>query len=102
MIRHFVLCRFRDDVDDTARAVLDDRLVALCESLPNVLDVASGPNASPEGLGRGFGHGFVIDFVDAAARDAYLEDEDHRAFGADLVAALEGGREGLLVFDLEF
>lgn len=101
MIRHCVLCRFRADVDDAARAALDERLVALCESLPNVLALTSGANASPEGLGQGFDFAFVIDFVDAAARDAYLEDDVHRAFGADLVAALDGGTDGLVVFDVE-
>ena len=100
MIRHCVLCRFREDVDDTVIDGLRDRLIALCDALPNVLDVDLGANASPEGLGQGFGHGFVVDFVDAAARDAYLEDETHRAFGADLVALLEGGTDGLVVFDL--
>jgi len=100
MIRHCVLCRFRADVDDVARAALDERLASLCESLPNVLALNAGPNASPEGLGQGFDHAFVIDFVDAAARDAYLVDDVHQAFGADLVAALDGGTDGLIVFDL--
>ena len=100
MIRHCVLCRFRDDVGEAALDVFRERLYALCDALPNVLDVAFGPNASPEGLGGGFAHGFVVDFVDEAARDAYLVDDDHRAFGADLVASLEGGADGLVVFDL--
>jgi hypothetical protein len=42
-----------------------------------------------------------MDFPDATARDAYLADGKHKAAGARLVAALEGGDEGLLVFDIE-
>ena len=88
-------------MDAAAREALNERLVALCAELPNVLSGGFGRNVSPEGLARGFDDGFVIDFVDAAARDAYLADETHRAIGADLVAALEGGRDGLVVFDFE-
>ena len=101
MIRHLVLCRFRADVDVAARADLHRRLEGLRDRLDGMGPVALGPNASPEGLGRGFDHGFAIDFRDAAARDAYLADEVHGAVGADIVAALEGGLDGLLVFDLE-
>ena len=102
MIRHCVLCRFRDDVDETAREALYERLIALCDELPNILDAGFGPNLSEEGFAQGFDGGFTIDFVDESARDAYLEDDVHRAIGADLVAALEGGVEGLIVFDLAF
>ena len=100
MIRHCVLCRFRADVDTAARQDIHERLVVLCDSLPNVLSIGFGSNVSPEGLGQGFEDGFVIDFVDEAARDAYLVDEVHREIGADLVALLEGGSGGLIVFDL--
>jgi len=101
VIRHCVLCRFRDDVDAASREALYERLTRLCDELPNVLAAGFGSNASPEGLGQGFDDGFVIDFVDSLARDAYLDDATHRAIGADLLAALDGGRDGLVVFDLE-
>lgn len=42
-----------------------------------------------------------MDFPDAAARDAYLVDPAHKEAGDRLVAALEGGVAGLLVFDIE-
>jgi hypothetical protein len=41
-----------------------------------------------------------MDFVDEAARDTYLDHPDHKAAGARLVGALEGGRDGLIVFDM--
>ncbi len=58
------------------------------------------PNISPEGLGQGFRDGFMMDFRDEAARDAYLIHPEHQAAGAKLVAALEGGIGGLIVFDI--
>jgi hypothetical protein len=63
--------------------------------------VAGGADVSPEGLQRGYTHAFTIDFADAAARDGYLVDAEHKALGARLVAAAEGGREGILVVDFE-
>jgi hypothetical protein len=60
-----------------------------------------GANVSPEGLGQGFAHGFSIDFENAAARDTYLADDAHARAGANLVAALDGGASGLIVFDIE-
>jgi hypothetical protein len=54
---------------------------------------------SPESLQRGHTHAFTIDFADEAARDAYLVDAGHKALGARLVAAAEGGRDGITVVD---
>jgi hypothetical protein len=42
-----------------------------------------------------------MDLTDEAARDRYLADPAHRAAGAKLLGALEGGVAGLLVFDLK-
>jgi hypothetical protein len=66
-----------------------------------MLGFAAGRNVSPEGLGKGFDEGFLIDFADAAARDAYLDHPDHKALGARIVGAAEGGADGLFVFDFE-
>ena len=45
--------------------------------------------------------GFTVDFADAAARDAYLPHPDHQLVGKMVVAALDGGLEGLAVVDWE-
>jgi len=102
MIRHCVLVRFRDDVPATERAAIHTDLEALRPVTDGMGKVHFSANVSPEPFARGFSHGFVIDFRDAAARDAYLVHEDHQRAGARLVAALEGGTDGLMVFDLEF
>jgi hypothetical protein len=101
MIRHTVLVKFPADaraetIDGVFRA-LDD----LRAALPGMLSFKSGPNVSPEGLARGFTHAFVADFVDAAARDAYLVHADHQSAGARLIAAAEGGIDGLIVVDID-
>jgi len=100
MIRHCVLVRFRADVTDQARAAIYAELESLREVVPGFLAMSFGPNSSPEGLDQGFADGFTMDFVDEAARDAYLVHPDHKAAGGKLVAALEGGRDGLIVFDM--
>ena len=101
MIRHCVFVKFRPEVDETERQAIFAQLAALQQVLDGFLGIAYGPNASPEGLAQGFDHGFIIDFADAAARDAYLVHPDHKAAGSRLVAALQGGRDGLIVFDME-
>lgn len=104
MIRHVVLVRFRADVPEAERAAIRDGLRDLPAGRPGGAAeygaFAWGQDASPEGLQRGYHTGFTIDFADAAARDAYLVDPGHRAMAARLVAAAEGGVDGLLVVDL--
>jgi Stress responsive A/B Barrel Domain. len=100
MIRHIVLLRFRPEVTPEQRNVIYADLAALKAVIPGFLAMSYGSNVSPEGKDRGFADGFSMDFVDEAARDAYLEHPDHKAAGSRLVAALEGGRDGLIVFDL--
>ena len=100
MIRHCVLVRFRPEVTQQDRAAIYAELESLREVVPGFLTMSAGPNVSPEGLHQGFADGFTMDFTDEAARDAYLIHPDHKAAGAKLVAALEGGRNGLIVFDM--
>jgi hypothetical protein len=101
LIRHCVFLRFRPAVTRPERDALYADLATLRAELAGMLDFRAGPNVSPEGLGKGFDEGFVVDFRDAASRDAYLENPGHRAIGARIAAATEGGPDGILVFDLE-
>jgi hypothetical protein len=101
VIRHCVFAKFRNDVTDAEREAIFFELGALQHKLDGVIAMAFSANVSPEGLSKGFGHGFTMDFRDAAARDAYLVHPDHKTAGGKFVAALEGGRDGLLVVDLE-
>jgi hypothetical protein len=100
MIRHVVLLRFRKDVSINERNAIYAELASLKTVVSGFLAMSYGSNVSPEGKDRGFSDGFTMDFVDEVARDAYLDHPDHKAAGGRLVAALEGEREGLIVFDL--
>jgi hypothetical protein len=101
MIRHCVWAKFRADVPAAEKQGIYDQLAALRGHLAGITGMSFGPNVSPEGLHQRYVDGFTIDFADAAARDAYLVDEAHKKAGGRLVAALEGGRAGLIVFDIE-
>ena len=101
MIRHIVFVKFPADarpetIEGVFRALDDLRAL-----LPGMLNFKGGANVSPEGLARGFTHACVADFVDTAARDAYLAHPAHQAAGARLVAAAEGGIDGLIVIDID-
>ena len=100
MIRHIVLVRFRPEITEAEKASIYAELESLRELVPGFLGASYGPNVSPEGLGKGYVDGFTMDFSDEAARDAYLVHPAHQAAGARLVAAVDGGIEGLVVFDL--
>ncbi len=101
MIRHCVFVKFRADVPADERASIYAGLAQLVGQIEGLLSADFGANISPEGMAKGFNDGFIMDLADAAARDRYLADSAHKAAGSRLVGALEGGREGLLVFDLE-
>jgi hypothetical protein len=102
MIRHCVFIRFRPEVGRNERAAILADIVALKQHLGGIHAVHIGPNVSPEaGMDKGFAEGFIVDFRDAASRDAYLVDPAHQAAGAKLVAAADGGIAGILVYDLE-
>jgi hypothetical protein len=102
MIRHIVLVRFKEGVTAEAKAQHYAELEALKGHLKGILGSQFGPNVSPEEpVIHGFKDGFWFDFADEAARDAYLVDPAHQAAGGRLVANAEGGRDGLVVFDMK-
>jgi hypothetical protein len=101
MILHCVFIRFQEAIRPADKQALFDAVAALKHVVPGITGFAAGPNVSPEGLDGGFRDGFTVHFESEAARDAYLVHPDHVAVGGRIVAAAEGGTEGLLVFDLK-
>lgn len=97
---HCVFFRRAGDVPDSDLNALYADLERLANTLPGASDFQAGTNVSPEGFDQGYRDGFTIRFDDAAARDAYLIDETHKVLGARLVSMIEGGTDGLFVFDL--
>ncbi|MBB3933564.1 hypothetical protein GGR25_004637 [Kaistia hirudinis] len=101
MISHCVFIRYRKDATDAMRDDIYKGLQALKPRIPGLASIVIGANSSPEGLDKGFSEGFIVTFRTAEARDRYLADEEHAKVGAKIVAAAEGGIEGILVYDLE-
>ncbi len=100
MIRHIVLVRFQPSVSEDRIAALFSQLHQIGKVVPGLLSVTSGKSESPEMIERGYMHGFVADFTDWAALQIYQDHPDHKRLGAGLVAAAQGGIDGILVFDL--
>jgi len=96
VILHLVLIKPRPGIEPGSVERLHRAVVGLAGEIPGIVDVRFGANVSPEGLGRGFAHGFVMTFVDTAARDAYLPHPAHRRI-LPLVEALAAE---VLVFDI--
>jgi hypothetical protein len=79
LILHTVFFKFKCDAETESIDNLNATIGRLKDVIPGITSYSWGPNCSPEGLGRGFGSGFVMTFTDAAARDAYLPHPEHQA-----------------------
>lgn len=102
MIRHIVMVKFRKDVDTDTKESIFSQLNNLRTQINGILDFRSGANVSPElPLVRGFNDLFWIDFDNAASRDDYLAHPAHVAAGKRLVEHIEGGRDGIIVADID-
>lgn len=100
MIRHIVLIRFQPGIADAQIDALFAELALIKGKIPGLLDITSGKSESPEQMERGYMHGFVVDFADWDALQAYQDHPEHQALGAKLVQAAIGGKDGILCFDL--
>lgn len=98
MIRHIVLLKARPEVTEAQIQAIFADLHSL--NLPGILAIHSGRSESPEKIERGYLHGFTVDFTDWDALATYQAHPDHKRVGAALVAAAQGGLDGILVFDL--
>ena len=96
MIKHVVLVKAKPDAAPEQVEASFKALGDLVGVIPGLLDFAGGPDVSVESRARGYTHGFVMTFGDAAARDAYLPHLAHKEAGATLRAWIDD----LLVIDL--
>jgi hypothetical protein len=101
MIKHLVLLRFRKDAPAAEVEACMAGLAALRETIPGMLDYSGGAYSSAENLHRGYTHAFSMTFDSAASRDAYLVHPAHVQIARRVVAALEGGIDGVIAFDYE-
>jgi hypothetical protein len=94
-----VLIRIRPDVSSGTVQRLFAEIAALRDTIPGIRDFSWGPYSSPEGLNRGFTHGFVMTFADEASRDAYLPHPEHERVKAQILEVLDGGLDAAVAFD---
>lgn len=99
MITHMVLLRVRTDVPKQEIDRVFAAIGALKGRIPGLLSYSGGTYFSPEGLSRGFTHGFCMTFTNAAARDAYLPHPGHEKVKQLVLAVLDGGLDGVVAFD---
>ncbi len=95
VLRHIVLFKYKPEttaaqLDEINRAFQD-----LKRRIPEVRDFERGINNSPEGLDKGFTHGYQITFESEEDRAAYLPHPAHKEF----VEMLGGKLEEPFVFD---
>ena len=99
MITLMVLLRVRPDVRAPEIERTFQSIGALDARIPGIRSYSWGPYSSPEGMNKGFTHGFCMTFTDAAARDAYLPHPEHEKVKKSVLAILDGGLDGVIAFD---
>lgn len=102
MITHAVLLRVKKTTPKSEIDRVFQSLAGLKGKIPGLLTFSGGPYSSPEGMNKGFTHGFVMTFTDPAARDVYLPHPEHEKVKKLVLAILEGGLDGVVAFDYAF
>ncbi len=99
LVKHAVLLRFKPEVTASQAAELLAAVGGLQAKIPGIVDFSGGPYSSPEGFNKGFTHGFVMTFADEQSRDEYLPHSEHEVVKQQILAALDGGPDGVVAFD---
>ena len=81
-LRHVVAFKFHDSARPEEIKRVEDAFAALKNKIPQIQRYEWGLNNSPEGLNKGFTHGFILTFRSEKDRNDYLVHPDHKAFGA--------------------
>jgi Stress responsive A/B Barrel Domain len=91
VINHVVLFKWKRKVSQATIDEIYRGLEGLKGVIPGLQSFSGGPYSSLEGLNRGYTHGFIMTFTDAAARDAYLLHSAHERMKAMIVPNLKRG-----------
>lgn len=83
-VRHIVMLRFNDGATPERITEVAAGFGALAHEIPGIAAIEWGTNNSPEDKNKGLTHCFLLDFVDAKARDDYLPHPVHVAFANSL------------------
>src|SRR5581483_11849772 len=87
-VKHIVLLKVKEGVAPQRIEAMWCALAELQNAIPGLIDVAGGADHSPEGKGHGYTHGFVMTFVDRAARDGYLPHPEHLRVGSEYISPI--------------
>jgi hypothetical protein len=79
-LKHVVAFKFKDTASKDDIAKLEREFKGLEKKIKQIKGFEAGLNNSPEGLNKGFTHGWIITFNSEADRDAYLKHPDHDEF----------------------
>ncbi|MEA3209225.1 MAG: hypothetical protein QOE70_2282 [Chthoniobacter sp.] len=79
-IRHIVHFKFKKEATPEQVKRITDEFSALKTKIDVVDSLEWGTDVSPEGLGKGYTHCWVVSFKTAKDRDAYLVHPAHKAF----------------------
>lgn len=99
MIRHIVLMRCKPEASQEEIERVFAALAALKDTIPGILAFEAGENNSPEGVNRGYTHGFTMDFTDEQARDTYLPHPEHEKVKVQIGQILDTSSDSVLVVD---
>lgn len=78
---HMVSFKFKESVTKEDIKKVESAFAGLQKKIPQILSYETGTNNSPEGLDKGFTHGFVLTFHSGQDRDDYLIHPHHKDFG---------------------
>jgi len=95
-ISHVVLVSWKSGKQNRAEELVRPSVRGFVGTIPGVLGVVEGHSTSPEGLEDGYHYGFIISFATPLARDAYLNDPNHRP----VAEAISAAAERIVVFDI--
>jgi hypothetical protein len=97
VIQHIVLLKFKEEVSPARIQDLFALIGELQSLISGITNYKWGEYNSPEGLNKGFTHGFIMTFESVAARNAYLPHPEHERVKAVLLECIDDA----VAFDFE-
>lgn len=79
-LRHVVMFRFKEHVEEKNVKKVEDDFAALQQKISLIKAFEYGLNVSKEGLDQGYTHCFLLTFESESDRDAYIVHPVHQEF----------------------
>lgn len=79
-IRHVVHFKFKKEATPEQVKKVTEEFAALKGKISEITEFEWGTDVSPEGLGKGYTHCWIVTFKNAKDRDTYLVHPAHKAF----------------------